>query len=109
MMFNERQPITTLAEVRAFASYLFFDLETSFHPDDDFTEYVRRSDNSPAFTPIRAERLNQRMSECHDVCAAAGADIYERMGIATEYFNAIASGVNPDVARNALYFASDSR
>lgn len=107
MMFNERQPITTLAGVKAFASYLFFDLETPFHPDDDFSEYVKHGDGSAAFSPVRAERLNQRMSECHEVCEAAGIDICEQMGIAMDYFSAIASGATPDEARKATYFDFD--
>lgn len=106
-MFDERQPITTLAGVKAFASYLFFDLETAFHPDDDFAEYVRGKDNRSSFSPVRTERLNQRMSECHDVCQSAGVDICEQMGIAVEYFGMIASGANPDEARKALYVAFD--
>lgn len=107
MMFNERKPITTLAGVKAFASYLFFDLATTFHPDDDFTEYVKHGDGGAAFTPVRAERLNQRMSECREICNAAGVDICEQMGVALDYFSAIASGATPDEARKATYFDFD--
>lgn len=106
-MFDERQPITTLAGVKAFASYLFFDLETAFHPDDDFAEYVRGNDNRSSFSPVRTERLNQRMSECHDICRSAGVDICEQMGIADDYFSMIAFGVEPNEARKALYFDFD--
>ncbi len=108
MMFNERKPITTLAGVKAFASYLFFDLATAFHPDDDFTEYVKHGDGGAAFTPVRAERLlNQRMSECREICNAAGVDICEQMGVALDYFSAIATGATPDEARKAKYFDFD--
>ncbi|MBD5357379.1 MAG: hypothetical protein HDR88_10310 [Bacteroides sp.] len=103
-MFDERKPITTLAGVKAFASYLFFDLETVFHPDDDFAEYVRCSDCHASFSPIKAERLNQRMSECHHVCRSAGVDVCEQMDIAVDYFGMMAAGISPDEARKALYF-----
>lgn len=106
-MFNERLPITTLAEVKAFASYLFFDLETPFHPDDDFAEYVNRENGKAAFAPVKADRLNQRMSECRDICEAAGVDICEQMSIAMDYFSAIASGASPDEARKATYIDFD--
>lgn len=106
-MFDERQPITTLAGVKAFASYLFFDLETAFHPDDDFAEYVRGEDNRASFSPVRTERLNQRMSECHDVCQSAGVDVSEQMGIAVDYFGMIAAGASPDEARKTLYIVFD--
>nr|DAU82761.1 MAG TPA: hypothetical protein [Caudoviricetes sp.] len=105
-MFNEFQPIRTLAEVMAFASYLYFDLSTTFHPDDDFAEYVAQ-DGKPAFTPIRASRLNERMSECRKVCKAFGVDIYDTMNVAAIYFEAIASGQDVEQARKAAYFASD--
>lgn len=105
-MFNEFQPIRTLAEVMAFASYLYFDLSTTFHPDDDFAEYVAQ-DGKPAFTPIRASRLNERMSECRKVCKAFGVDVYDTMNVAGIYFEAIASGRDVEQARKAAYFASD--
>lgn len=105
-MFNEFQPIRTLAEVMAFASYLYFDLSTTFHPDNDFAEYVTH-DGKPAFTPIRASRLNERMSESHRVCETFNVDIYDIMDVAGIYFEAIASGQDVEQARKAAYFASD--
>lgn len=105
-MFNEFQTIKTLAEVRAFASYIYFDLSTTFHPDNDFAEYVT-PDGKPAFTPIRASRLNERMSECRKVCEAFNADVYDTMDVAGIYFEAIASGQDVEQARKAAYFASD--
>lgn len=105
-MFNEFQPIKTLAEVRAFASYLYFDLSTTFHPDNDFADFVTH-DGKQAFTPIRASRLNERMSECRKVCKAFGVDVYDFMDVAGIYFEAIASGQDVEQARNAAYFASD--
>ncbi len=107
-MFNELQPITTLAEVKAFASYLFFDLSTAFHPDDDLAEYTHVSKDAPAFSPIQAERLNQRMEECHHVCDKEGADIYDLMNVVTPYLEALASGMDEKQAKKAVYFASDS-
>ncbi len=107
-MFDELKPITSLAEVKAFASYLFFDLSTAFHPDDDLAEYVHVSKDAPAFSKIQAERLNQRMEECRKVCDAEGADIYDLMNMATPYFKALASGMDEKQAKKAVYFASDS-
>ncbi len=106
-MYNEFQPITTLAEVKAFASYLYFDLSTNFHPEDDFNEYTQIGSEDRAFTPIRAERLNLRMSECRDVCDKNGVDVCEVMDVATPYLNLVLSGHTHDEARKAVYFVSD--
>lgn len=107
-MFNEFQPITTLAEVKAFASYLFFDLSTAFHPEDDFSAYVNASNGNPAFTEIRAMRLNQRMSECANICDLAGVDICEVMDVATPYFEALSTGMDDAQTKKAVYIASDA-
>lgn len=90
----------------AFASYLYFDLSTTFHPDNDFAEYVTQ-DGNPAFTSIRASRLNERMSECRKICKAFNVDVYGTMNVAGIYFEAIASGQDVERARKAAYFASD--
>lgn len=106
-MYNEFQPITTLAGIKAFASYLYFDLSTNFHPEDDFNDYTRSSSEEKAFTPIRAERLNMRMSECRDVCEENGVDICDVMNVATPYINLLLSGHTQEQAKKAVHFASD--
>ena len=106
-MYNEFQPITTLAEVNAFASYLYFDLSTNFHPEDDFNDYTQSCNEERAFTPIQAERLNLRMSECRYVCVESGLDICDVMNVATPYINLVLSGLTPEQARKAVYIAPD--
>lgn len=107
-MFSEFKTISTLEEVRSFAKWLFFAEAVSFHPDDDFKDYVKAGTTEPAFTAIRAERLNLRMSECFEVCDRYNADIYAVMNVASAYFENLASGLNSEEAKLAVYFGSDS-
>lgn len=84
-MFDIRKPITTLAEVKSFANYLFTEQHVIFHPDDDFADYVDRETGDMVFIPEIAEILNQRMCECFIVCNGADADIYEVMDVITPF------------------------
>lgn len=95
-MFNELHPIRTLSDVIAFARYLYFDLSTAFHPDDDFSGYVDILTATPSFTSSRAATLNARMEECHAVCASFGVDIYDIMDVRSKYFETIAAGCDTE-------------
>jgi len=66
--------IKTEKDVRDFFKYLLIVDRTSFHPDDNFKEYVRR-DNSPAFTATQAAARNRLMDEAWQVVGQRVYDI----------------------------------
>lgn len=70
--------ITTLSEVRRYASYLGVDLKVSFYPKDKFESYVDDK-GEPIFTPEEALIGNRLMAECFDVCEEEGKELYEEM------------------------------
>lgn len=70
--------ILTIEDVKQFAKQLTAE-GLSFHPDDDFNDYINFTDNTPSYSPEDAELRNELMNECFDVCEKQGADIYEIM------------------------------
>lgn len=91
-MFDIRKPITTLAEVKSFANYLFTELQVIFHPDDDFADYADRETGDMAFKPEIAETLNLRMCDCFVVCDNVDADIYEVMDVISPFVQGLIDG-----------------
>lgn len=73
-----KNEINNLEDVVRFSESLIAE-GTSFHPDDDFSEYINISENIPAYTCAEAEIRNQLMSQCFQVCEKHGIDIYEFM------------------------------
>lgn len=71
--------IKTLQDVVEFAKHLVEVESLSFHPDDDFKDYVKIGTGEPSYTPEEAEIRNNLMNQAFDVCAKAGAEIYEIM------------------------------
>ena len=67
--------IITIEDVKDFAKQLTAE-GVSFHPDDDFKDYINFSTNEPIED---AEFRNNLMNDCFEVCEKAGADIYEIM------------------------------
>ncbi|HSC54076.1 MAG TPA: hypothetical protein VLC98_10660 [Phnomibacter sp.] len=67
--------IKTIEDVQAFAGQLIAD-GVSFHPDDDFNDYVFFKENNPCYTKEEADFRNTLMQQCFDICAKSGADIY---------------------------------
>lgn len=67
--------IKTVKDVEAFAKQLINE-GVSFHPDDDFNDYVFFKDNTQCYTSEEAEIRNNLMQQCFDVCEKEGADIY---------------------------------
>ena len=98
-MFIEKRPIGDLTEVVLFAAYLYFDLKVNFHPHDDFAQYVNATNHKPTFSLNRAERLNQRMRECCEVCEKCNVDVCDVMNIAEPYIEAIQNGMIPNDAK----------
>lgn len=70
--------IETIEDVKLFAKQIINE-GVSFHPDDDFNDYVNFKTNKPSYTPDEAELRNNLMNECIEKCNQAGVDIYEIM------------------------------
>ncbi len=62
--------------VRSFFKNLSDDLDTGFHPDDDFAEYTEVNSEKKSFPKEQADDLNKIMEECFDWCAKNNEDIY---------------------------------
>ena len=77
MVYTEQTTITSVEEVKDFFSYLVFERHCNFHPDDDFTEYVFKSDNTPMFNSNEVILFNRLMDECFTVCDKQGISIYD--------------------------------
>ncbi|MEJ7739043.1 MAG: hypothetical protein WKF97_16585 [Chitinophagaceae bacterium] len=67
--------IETSEDVKAFAKQLIAE-GVSFHPDDDFNDYVVFKTNKPCYTKKQAEIKNKLMNKCFSVCEKEGTDIY---------------------------------
>ncbi len=70
--------IKTSKDVAEFAKQIISE-RVSFHPDDDFNDYVNFKENKPCYTKEEAEIRNELMSSCFDVCEKEGVDIYDVM------------------------------
>jgi hypothetical protein len=70
--------IITKEDVAVFAKELIKE-GVSFHPDDDFNDYVNFKENKPFYTKEEADLRNELMSSCFDVCEKDGVDIYNVM------------------------------
>lgn len=72
------EKITTTKDVAAFAKQIIEE-GVSFHPDDDFTDYVFFKEDKPCYTKEEAEIRNRLMDQCFEVCEREGVDIYSIM------------------------------
>lgn len=72
------QSIASVNDVEAFAKQLIAE-GVSFHPDDDFNDYVYFKENKPCYTKEEAEERNNLMQQCFEVCEKNGVDIYSLM------------------------------
>jgi hypothetical protein len=70
--------IETGVDVKAFAKQLIAE-GISFHPDDDFNDYVNFKENTPIYTKEEADCRNYLMNKCFEVCEKEGVDIYDVM------------------------------
>ena len=59
--------IITIQDVKDFAKQLTAE-GVSFHPDDDFKEYINFSSNEPIYSIEDAEFRNNLMNDCFEVC-----------------------------------------
>lgn len=70
--------ITTMEEAGDFAVQILRE-GVSFHPDDDFNDYVFFKENRPCYTADDAALRNRLMDECFALCEKEGIEIYEFM------------------------------
>ena len=70
--------IETTDDVKAFAKQLITE-GVSFHPDDDFNDYINLKENKSSYTKEEANLRNELMSNCFEVCEKEGVDIYDVM------------------------------
>lgn len=70
--------ITTTKDVVAFAKQLIKE-GVSFHPDDDFNDYINLETEKPTYTKEDADFRNELMNQCFTVCEKNGIDIYDTM------------------------------
>ena len=70
--------ITTTKDVAAFAKQLIKE-GVSFHPDDDFNDYINLETKEPTYTKNEADFRNELMNQCFSICEKNGIDIYDTM------------------------------
>lgn len=70
--------IKTVKGVQVFAKQLIAE-GVSFHPDDDFKDYVYYGKNKRYYSDEEAEVRNNLMLQCFNVCERKGIDIYGLM------------------------------
>lgn len=70
--------IQTTDNVKAFAKQLITE-GVSFHPDDDFNDYVNFKVNKPCYSKQDADLRNALISKCFDVCEKEGVEICDLM------------------------------
>ena len=69
-------PVKSVDDVKAFFSYLIKTESISFHPDEDFRNYVSTETGEATLSDETADRYDNLMNEAFDVCEKAGEDIY---------------------------------
>ncbi len=57
--------INSIEDIKLFSKQII-DESVSFHPDDDFNDYVNLKTNEPSYTKEQAEVRNNLMNECFD-------------------------------------------
>ena len=72
--------INSVRDVEIFASQLVNDENLSFHPDDNFSDYINLVTQKSLFSVEKAALLNKMMDQCFEVCLKKNVDIYELMG-----------------------------
>lgn len=82
MKYNCLSHITKLTEVVNFFEHLLYERGVSFHPDDDFAEYVIIATGKQLFTDEEIDIYNRLMQESFDVCEKTGVEIYS-IGLAS--------------------------
>ena len=76
MNYNNETHISTIKDVESFFDFLLQERNVSFHPDDDFADYVSIETGEPIFNKDETSTFNRLMGEAFDVCELNGVDIY---------------------------------
>lgn len=72
--------INTIEDVRLFAFQLVNEENLSFHPDDDFADYINVETKETTYSDKEVKMLNNLMEKCFDICQQNEVDIYDLMG-----------------------------
>jgi len=72
--------INTIEDIKLFAFQLVNEEKLSFHPDDDFADYINLETRESVYSEEEVQFLNQLMEKCFDICEQFGTDIYKLMG-----------------------------
>ncbi len=67
--------IEKIDDIKLFAKQIINE-GVSFHPDDDFNDYVNLKSNAAIYTKEEAEKRNELMNRCFVLCDKEGFDIY---------------------------------
>jgi hypothetical protein len=70
--------IEKIDDIKLFAKQIINE-GVSFHPDDNFNDYVNLKSNAAIYTKEEAEKRNELMNQCFVLCDKEGFDIYEIM------------------------------
>ena len=70
--------INDIMGVKEFAAFLIEE-GIAFHPDNDFMEYVNIETGEPTYFPEEANRRNELMDQCFEVCKKSGKDVHQVM------------------------------
>lgn len=68
MTFSLPTQITSEADVYDFFRYVYFVENTSFHPDDSFSEYIDYFTKERAFDDEKCKLYDKLMSQAHEIC-----------------------------------------
>ena len=82
MKYSQDSQIKNLIDVVHFFEHLLYEKEVSFHPDDNFSDYVNKIDERPSFTNEEVKLYNRLMNQCFDICQQEEMDIYS-IGLAS--------------------------
>ena len=68
MKYTRESKIVNLIDVVKFFEHLLYEKNLSYHPDDDFSEYVQQDDKRPCLTNGEVVLYNQLRNQCFKVC-----------------------------------------
>lgn len=71
-----KNQIESLEDVNQFINILISELG-SFHPDDDFRDYIDMEKNIPTYTTEEGDLRNSLMSKCIEICGESNVDLYD--------------------------------
>ena len=72
--------LNTIEDVKLFAFQLVNEEDLSFHPDNDFSDYIDLKTQEALYSADEVIQLNQFMDKCFSICEQENVDIYELMG-----------------------------